>query len=108
MQDGRAHRPMGAVVAAVVANGRCVGGAGRLSLVPEARRPRLGAGRGAQDPKRGSRNRRHVSRGAGRAAPAGSADRALGQSGTGAAGAAAEGRGEGPRGRRAGVCGGSE
>lgn len=99
---------MGAVVAAVVANGHGVGGAGRLSLVPEARRPRLGAGRGAQDPKRGSRNRRHVSRGAGRATPAGRAGGALGQSGTGAAGAAAEGRGEGPRGSRAGVCGGSE
>ncbi|CAD7685344.1 unnamed protein product [Nyctereutes procyonoides] len=49
---------MGAAVAAAAANGHGGGGAGRPSLVPEARRPRLGAGRGAQDPRRGSRSRR--------------------------------------------------
>uniref|UniRef100_A0A8D1NTG7 peptidylprolyl isomerase n=1 Tax=Sus scrofa TaxID=9823 RepID=A0A8D1NTG7_PIG len=49
---------MDAEVTVAAANGRGEGGAGRQSLVPEARRPRLGAGRGAQDPRRGSRSRR--------------------------------------------------
>lgn len=101
-RDGRACRPMDAEVTVAAANGRGEGGAGRQSLVPEARRPRLGAGRGAQDPRRGSRSRRHVSQGAGGAAAAGSAARAWAGPGAGAAGAAADRLGEGPRGRRAG------
>nr|XP_007993999.2 peptidyl-prolyl cis-trans isomerase FKBP8 isoform X2 [Chlorocebus sabaeus] len=53
---------MDTAVAAAAANGHGRGGAKRLNLVPEARRPRLGAGRGAQDPKRGSRSQRANSR----------------------------------------------
>ncbi|XP_011747796.1 peptidyl-prolyl cis-trans isomerase FKBP8 isoform X2 [Macaca nemestrina] len=53
---------MDAAVAAAAANGHGRGGAKRPNLVPEARRPRLGAGRGAQDPKRGSRSQRANSR----------------------------------------------
>lgn len=97
-QDGCALEPMGAAVAAAATNGRGGGGAGRPSLVPEARQPRLGAGRGAQDPRRGSRSRRHVSRGAGRVAPAGGATQAWAGLGAGAAGAGADGRGQRPRG----------
>lgn len=92
---------MGAAVSAAAANRRGGGGAGRASLVPEARRPRLGVGRGAQDPRRGSRSRRHVSRVAGGVPPAGGAAWPCVGLGADAAGAAADGRGEGPRGRRA-------
>ncbi|XP_026312686.1 peptidyl-prolyl cis-trans isomerase FKBP8 [Piliocolobus tephrosceles] len=53
---------MDAAVAAAVANGHGRGRAKWLNPVPEARRPRLGAGRGAQDPKRGSRSQRANSR----------------------------------------------
>nr|XP_026245662.1 putative HTLV-1-related endogenous sequence [Urocitellus parryii] len=94
-----------AAVAAAAANGRGGGGAGRPNLVPEARRQRLGAGRGAQDPRWGSRSRRHVSRGAGGVAPALGAALAWAGPEAGAAGAVADGRGEGPCGRRAGGAG---
>ena len=99
---------MDTAVTAAASNGRGEGGAGQQSLVPEARRPRLGAGRGAQDPRLGSRSRRHVSRGAGGVALARSAARIWASPGAGAAGAAAARRSEGPRGRRAGGRGGSE
>lgn len=60
-RDGRAQQPIGAAAAARAANGRAEGGEARLKLLPEARRPRLGAGRGA-GPQAGSRSRRASSR----------------------------------------------